>query len=430
MILATTLLACRLTSGPPPRETATPVALQQPAAQPRATATPLPSPDPRPSLTPYLLPSATPAPTPRAFLPGGLPIISPENAAYVRAAAHLVGAEARPLAGLAFGPSGNWLATIDCNQGVKIWEIASGIALALPAQEESGICNPGLRIAVAPGGSTLAATTMMQTGEAAWGAVALFDVAPLAGAASLEEIAVEEAAAWAIPIHTLAATQKPLTSLAFSPDGSLLAAGSSEAAAHVWELPTALSSRANEALEPATLEHEDWVVDLAFSPGGETLATATAVSRGERLVYAIKLWEVAALTRRGEADIQASEILLAPHGPVWQVAFSPQGDWIAAAGGGITLWESAGGEPRLTLNLPVNRLAFAPNGRLLAAAGEDLVVLWDFKAALQAEDFRDEGLVILDRNTGRVEAIAFAPDGRSLATASNDGIVRLWGINP
>src|SRR5262249_39069511 len=97
--------------------------------------------------------------------------------------------------------------------------------------------------------------------------------------------------------------------------------------------------------------------------------------------------------------------------PVNQVAWSPNGDWIASCGKDKTVrvWDAHTGKETHTLvghMSDVVDLAISPNGKWLASSGEFHVKLWD------TEKFRE--VRSHERNAGWV---AFTPDSRFLLAA-------------
>ena len=113
-------------------------------------------------------------------------------------------------------------------------------------------------------------------------------------------------------------------------------------------------------------------------------------------------------------------------GPLSAVAFSPNGDCVAAgsAGGAVCLWNwQAKTAPRVFTGHKerVWSVAFSPDGQLLASAGNDgQVILWETATGQQARR--------LDNRGSPVYAVAFSPDGLTLASGSHDDYTRLWRV--
>ena len=205
-------------------------------------------------------------------------------------------------------------------------------------------------------------------------------------------------------LSTLAgqSTETP-TSVAFSPDGAILASGSYDGTVTLWGVAS--------WKEIAVLEgHLSAVRSLAFSPDGTVLASD---SWNE-----IKLWEVAS-----EAEIVTME---GHGGLVLDLTFSPVGDILASAWSDSTvrLWDVASGEEIAVLEGHsdwVRNLAFSPTGDILASASHDGTArLWDVASG--------EEIAVLEEIGAVLYSVAFSPDGAILASGSFDGTVRLWDV--
>src|SRR5215831_13081758 len=119
--------------------------------------------------------------------------------------------------------------------------------------------------------------------------------------------------------------------------------------------------------------------------------------------------------------------VLAGHsGPVFAVAFSPDGTILAGAGDtSMRLWDVATRRPighRLTGSTGgVISVAFSLDGKTLAGGGAQGVRLWDVGTGHQISNH-------LTGHTGPVDSVAISPDGTTLATGGGGHGVRLWDL--
>ena len=200
---------------------------------------------------------------------------------------------------------------------------------------------------------------------------------------------------------TLEGDSDTVQSIAFSPSGNTLASGRGDRVI-LWDLA---SGQRRARLEG----HSECVESVAFSPDGGTLASASDDRK-------IKLWDVAAGQLEATLDGHSACVL--------SVAFSPDGEMLASGSADRTvrLWEPAGGGLRATLSRhadPVLAVAFSPDGKTLASGSADRTIkLWD--------PVTGELKTTLEGHTDWVLSLGFSPDGRTLASGSSDLTVRLW----
>jgi hypothetical protein len=235
-------------------------------------------------------------------------------------------------------------------------------------------------------------------------------------------------------------------SVAFSPDGTLLASGCTGRSVWIWRVED------GECLG-LWKGHTDEVWSVAFSPDGEILASGSRDGT-------VRLWKVSGGTLLHTLPERVRPI------PVNSVAFSPDGRTLASGAGDnmVRLWAVPGGDLLCTLKehqRSVRTVAFSPDGAILASgSGDDAVCLWQVADRTllrtlkgcggQSVTFSPDGemlaagardgkvrlwrgagenlLCTLEGHTESVRSVAFSPDGRILASGSRDGKVRLWQV--
>jgi WD40 repeat protein len=205
-----------------------------------------------------------------------------------------------------------------------------------------------------------------------------------------------------------------VTRLAFSRDGKRIASASWDGTVKVWDTVTG-----QELLN--LRGHRAAVYAVAFSRDGKRLASAGGkkdVFIPEKGAGEVILWD----------PDTGKEVLTFKEHAHWvhDVAFSPDGKQVASASEDRTVkvWDAGTGKVALTFKghrAPVRTVAFSPDGKALASAGDDRkAIVWD--AATGKER------LTLAKHTGAVYRVAFSPDGKRLASDSGDKTVRVWNL--
>ena len=167
-----------------------------------------------------------------------------------------------------------------------------------------------------------------------------------------------------------------------------------------------------------------------------TIAPRVAPRKSIQAVAFAAQPNVIAVARYREVELRDAESGAVRHtlagirGNVNSVAFSTDGQWVAAAGGkpGLQgearIWHVADGTLARKFEGHFDALysvALSPDGKLLATGSYDQKIkLWD---TATGEEVRT-----LTGHNGAVYGLAFRPDGKVLASASGDRTVKLWEV--
>jgi WD40 repeat protein len=194
----------------------------------------------------------------------------------------------------------------------------------------------------------------------------------------------------------LRAQSGPVNKVAFSPGGQLLASASADQTIVLLNLRTGRRRTLLAGSAPTE--------SVAFSDDRRYLASVGDDGN-------VAVWNVASgrLLRRFSSHA----------GPLYDVAFAPTSRILATSGasGAVTIWNLATGRVLETLSGhagAINSVAFSPKGIALASANSNgSVIVWDLATGRRQ--------TIAVRNGAAVNGVAFSPDGATIAAASQDG---------
>jgi WD40 repeat protein/beta-lactamase regulating signal transducer with metallopeptidase domain len=205
-----------------------------------------------------------------------------------------------------------------------------------------------------------------------------------------------------------------LYTVAFRRDGKMMATGGNDRTVRLWELPSGklLRTLANRPIPMDGGEEQPLPIwSVAFSPDGKLLASSSGTFGQKDQPGRIKVWDVNTGEELFALATDKHESLIV------SVAFSPDGKWLASAGweGVVNIWKVDGFTHVTTLKAnakPVRSLAFHPKNGLLAAAGFDGTIrLYDSATWKETGKFTTDGPLI--------NAISFSTDGKRLAAVYN-----------
>ncbi len=295
---------------------------------------------------------------------------------------------------IAFSPDGALLASVSDDTTLRMWDSGSG-SLITTLKEGHSI----VRLAFSPSGRRIALKSPAQ--------LSIWEVAPESS------MAPPRGQEWVRTRSKLLTTGSG--SLAFSPDGGLLACGTGFGQILVWDGSSgALLSWSQACNYP--------VLGLAFSRDGRWLASSWSPE--------VRIWDACAAASHSpmKSSLRPAVTLNIRPGIGGTVAFSPNGLFLSVGSfiGTIIRIYNVPSWSRLTefnVGSKANSLTFSPNSIRLACGTENGdVEIWD------TQDWTR--VVTLNGHRGGINSVEFSPDGTRLASCSDDETVRIWRVKP
>jgi len=249
--------------------------------------------------------------------------------------------------GMAFSPDGLLLLTASEDRHLRLWNVADG-ELVREFMDGANTCHEGavFGLALSPDGKLAATASDDKTVKL-----------------------------WRVPSGERVATlqfESQASAVVFTPDGQMLLAAGREPGIKFWSVQGILDSAvagSPVAVRQTLAGHQDWVHALAVSRHG-LLASGSYDETA-------RLWDLHDGKSRQSLRGHKSYVMFAAFSPDGETLATADGDRWAAVTGEVKLWDPATGQVRATLGGQSGPVVFSPNGEMLATGTEEGEVrLW------------------------------------------------------
>lgn len=209
-----------------------------------------------------------------------------------------------------------------------------------------------------------------------------------------------------------------IRAVAFSPTGKIFATGSDDQTVRLWDFESSLKDKGakGRCIGESLRGHTKWIWSLAFSPDGTLLASASA----DKIV---KIWDV--------SDVKKPKLLrdlIGHNDEILSISFSSDGSFLASGGVDkvIKLWNIETGDCIKTLegsNAAIESVSLSKDSQYLAGGSKDgKVIIWSLETSKPIES--------LDGHEKQVKSVCFSPSNISLlASGGSDCKIKLWDVS-
>ncbi len=305
--------------------------------------------------------------------------------------------------GLSYSPDGVYVASASKDYTVKVWDLGNG--------RESVTYRGHVD---QPGDDTRGGTNVFGATD-----VAFHPTEKIIASASGNQVHTWEPATGKQlkTLVNLGKTDKPIRSIAYSPNGKLLAIGADDGIIRVVEADSGKAVYTSPS-RGARIER------VVFSPNSKLLAIGDSNM------------QVAVYVPESKNNALAMSVQGVDVGEVYAVGFTSDNASVFTGGrdgkirltaGPDAMGNSVGNTATLLRNFTghdkaVTALSVTADGKFLVSCGEDKTVrVWDIATSKQLRSFQG--------HIAKTTAVTVRGDGRQIASASEDGAVRVWDLN-
>jgi len=217
-----------------------------------------------------------------------------------------------------------------------------------------------------------------------------------------------------------AQNSEPVNAIAWSPDGTMIAIGGGESGCDpdlINDFAIRILNASNSQLIKILSDHWCRIISLAWSPDG-TMIASSSIDRTSN-VWDVGLGELIATTTT--PTLGRNSLVWSPDGTmiadVWIEDFRFE-IWNPTTGQSIRILENPNGNG----DTDFVSLSWSPDStKIVSGSFDNLAYIWDVTT--------DQIMMTLSGHTDIVRSVAWSPDGTMIATGSYDGTLRVWNAN-